>query len=212
MFKGILFDFDGTLADTMKSHYLAWKCALEEHGVHIQARDYYPLEGMRLQDIATELTKGHCWTQEKINLLVRRKKEFYTRKPSVQFYPGVESLVTDLRKQKILMAIVTAGHLDQLRLSVSAEFLDKFNALITGDQVSYGKPHPESYMLGAQILGLDPQQCIAVENSPLGVQSAKQAGVYCIAVCSTVKRDDLVGADMIIDKFKDLKLCVNMIF
>ena len=103
------------------------------------------------------------------------------------------------------MAIVTAGHLDQLKLSVPERFLKQFDALVTGDQVSRGKPDPEPYLRGAQELGMGPAECMAIENSPLGVQSAKQAGIYCIAICSTVGRDILIEADEILERFEDLR-------
>ena len=103
------------------------------------------------------------------------------------------------------MAIVTASHLDQLRSSVPKLFLDQFNALITGDLVVRCKPDPEPYLRGAASLGLFPEQCIAVENAPLGVKSARRANIYCIALCSTMNRKDLAEADEIVDQFEDLR-------
>ena len=203
--KGILFDFDGTLADTMEGHYSAWKAALGEDRISVEASDYYPLEGMGLHEVARIFTKGLSWTEEAIDELVRKKKQYYVKRQSVTFYPEVESIVSELKDREVPMAIVTAGHLDQLRLSVPAYFLNHFDALITGDMISRGKPDPEPYLLGAERLGLTPEECIAVENAPLGVQSACQANVYCIAVCSTVNRDDLTEADEILERFKDLR-------
>ena len=100
------------------------------------------------------------------------------------------------------MAIVTAGHLDQLKSTVPEKFLNQFNALITGDQVLRGKPDPDPYLRGANALGLQPAECIAVENAPVGVQSAKRANNYCIAICSTVGRDVLIEADEILERFE----------
>ena len=203
--KGILFDFDGTLADTMEGHYLAWKSALGEYGLPIKARDYYPLEGLDLHEVARKFAKGPTWTAESIDGLVRKKKEYYVGRQSITFYPGVEPLISELKDRKVPMAIVTAGHLDQLQSTVPGEFLKQFDALMTGDQYLRGKPDPEPYMKGAQALGLQPAECIAVENAPLGIQSAKRANIYCIAICSTVGRDILVEADEILERFEDLR-------
>lgn len=202
MFKSILFDFDGTLADTMEGHYRAWKSILGEHQINIQPSDYYPLEGMQLHEIALQLTKGLSWTRTEIDELIRRKKLFYSAQKSVKLYPGVESFIEKLNRRKIPIGIVTAGHLDQLCLSVPDDFLKKFDVLITGDQLSNGKPHPEPYLRGAKALGLHPQECLSVENAPLGVQSAKQAGTYCVALCTTVDRHQLVQADEIFENFE----------
>ena len=72
--KGILFDFDGTLADTMEGHYLAWKAALGVYGISIEASDYYPLEGTGLHDVARVLSKGHPLTEAAIDEMVQKKR------------------------------------------------------------------------------------------------------------------------------------------
>lgn len=204
-FKGILFDFDGTLADTMEGHYLAWQSALGEHGLPIKPEDYYPMEGIDLREVAKQFATGPTWTAEAIDRLVQKKKDYYVSRQTVAFYPGVELLISELNDRNVPLAIVTAGHLDQLEASVPAEFLKQFTAVLTGDQFSRGKPDPEPYLKGAQALGLPPTKCIAVENAPVGVQSAKQANSYCIAICSTVDRDILIEADEILDRFEDLR-------
>ena len=91
------------------------------------------------------------------------------------------------------MAIVTAGH------------LDRFDVLLTGDQYKRGKADPEPYLKRANALGLWPEECIAVENAPLGALSAKRANTYCIGICSTVVRDIPAEADEVLDRFEDLK-------
>ncbi len=204
-FKGILFDFDGTLADTMGGHYLAWKTALAEYGISIKASDYFPLEGTGLHEVAIKFTQGLSLSEAAIEELVRRKKKFFVNQQSITFYPGVESLISELKGQKVPMAIVTASHLDQLSSSVPERFLGQFDALITGDLIVRGKPDPEPYLRGAARLGLTPGECVAVENAPLGVQSARRANIYCIAVCSTVTRNDLAEADEILERFEDLR-------
>jgi len=206
--KGILFDYDGTLADTMEGHYLAWKAAVGEYGITISAEDYYPLEGIGMHEIAREFTKGLSLTETAVGEIVRNKKKYFVERQSqalTAFYPGVESLVSELKVCNVPMAIVTAGHLDQLQQSVPRSFLQHFNALVTGDMFTHGKPDPEPYLRGAETLGLSPRECVAVENAPLGVESAKQAHIYCIAICSTVKKDSLRQADEVLESFLQLK-------
>jgi len=128
----------------------------------------------------------------------------------VTFFPGVELLISELKDRKVPLAIVTAGHLDQLRLSVPRGFMEKFDVLVTGDLIARGKPDPEPYLQGAARLGLKPEDCIAVENSPLGAQSAHRANMYCIAICSTVNRGDLTAADEILERFEDLRSSIKI--
>jgi beta-phosphoglucomutase len=205
VYKGILFDFDGTLADTMEGHYLAWKVVLAERGIAIEADDYYPLEGAGLHEIARKFTEGHGLTDAALEDLVRRKKgEYVGRQRPIAFYPGVDSLVAGLKQRGVPLAIVTAGHLDQLKATVPDVFLRQFDCLVTGDQLTRGKPDAEPYVKAASELALKPEECIAVENAPLGVTSAKLAHTYCIAVCSTVDRSRLSDADEIWPAFSDL--------
>ena len=189
----------------MEGHYLAWKSALAEHEIAIEEQDYYPLEGLDLREVAKIYAKGPTWTEESIDELVQKKKDYYVSSQTLNFYPGVELLISELSERDVPMAIVTAGHLDQLESTVPSAFLKQFNSIITGEQVSKGKPNPEPYLKGANALGLTPPECIAVENAPLGVQSAKRANIYCIGICSTVDRAVLVAADEILERFEDLR-------
>lgn len=204
-FKGILFDFDGTLADTMTEHFLAWKAALGDYGISIEARDYFPFEGMGLNELARKFTKKLSLSENELRSLVQKKKGVFIDRQSTAFYPGVESLILELKKRNIPMAIVTTSHIDQLESSIPERFLKQFDALITGDLVVLSKPDPEPYLRGAASIGLFPEQCIAVENAPLGIQSARRAKIYCIAICTTVNRKDLAEADEIVDQFEDLR-------
>jgi beta-phosphoglucomutase len=79
------------------------------------------------------------------------------------------------------------------------------DVIITGDKVYNCKPHPEPYLNAAKALSVGPLECVVVENAPVGIESAKSAGMYCIAICSTLERRYLEKADMIIDKFADLE-------
>lgn len=202
-FKGILFDFDGTLADTMESHCRAWQVAFSEYGISLKESDYFPLEGLGLSEIAKIFGKG-CSSSD-LNEIVRKKKEYYIRNHQMYFYPGIEKLIKQLNNKKIPMGIVTAGHLDQLKGSVPHHFLEQFNVIVTGEQFTRGKPHPDPYLRGAKDLGLEPVKCVAIENAPIGVESAKKADIYCIAVCTTVGPDHLSQADEVVQNIEDLQ-------
>jgi beta-phosphoglucomutase len=203
---GVLFDFDGTLADTMPNHFKAWKATLNKHGIKINQHEYYPLEGMSMHSIAKILTKSISFTDEEISKLVLDKKNYYKALTVSPLYEGVEYLIKQLNLKEIPIGIVTSSHYDQIFSKFSTAFLSQFQAIITGDQVQHGKPHPQPYLIGAKILGLNPKRCIAVENAPLGVSSAKSAGMYCIGVSSTVLPSQLSEANKIINNIRDIEL------
>ena len=121
----------------------------------------------------------------------------------ISFYPGVEEIVEILSK-KFPLAIVTAGHEDQLRATVPKNFLDKFTAIICGDKVKKNKPYPDPYITACRELLSLPEKSIVVENAPLGVESAVSAGCYCIGVTSTCEPSTLSEAHELIPKISDI--------
>jgi len=202
--KGILFDFDGTLAKTMEDHYAAWKNTLLPLGIKLQPEEYFPFEGMTVHRIAQKVCEDYGLSFSLSTDLIKKKEEYYLRNNSFSFYPGVEEMIIFFKKEGFKLGIVTAGLLDRIKKTVSEDFLALFEVIITGDQTKEGKPSPEPYLKGLDRLGLGPEQCIVIENAPLGIKAAKAAGTYCIAIVSTVERQELMEADEIIDSFSNL--------
>jgi beta-phosphoglucomutase-like phosphatase (HAD superfamily) len=155
-FKGILFDFDGTLAQTMEDHFLAWRAALSEFGISFDASDYYPLEGMRVHEIAATLMAGKATELPSVEEVARLKESFYLKNSMFKLYPGVDELTRELARRSIPMAVVTAGRAYRIEKSTPAEFLARFQAIVSGESTTHGKPHPEPFLLGSQKLGLNP--------------------------------------------------------
>lgn len=206
-FRGILFDFDGTLARTMEDNFLAWKSACVEFGINLSPDDYFPLEGMKLSKIAEKYLLSAGKNSAQSEILVRKKEEAYrdlTREKRLELYPGAFELITTLHNENVPLAIVTSALRERMLGTVSKEFLGKFKTLVAGDDVTNGKPFPDPYLLAASRLNLDPGDCLAVENSPFGIQSAKFAGAQCIAVASTMSANFLAEADLVVESIASL--------
>ena len=204
-YKAVLFDLDGTLAMTMEDHFKAWKAALLEYGVEIKFEDYYLLEGLRLYEIANRLAEKFHLKDTNAKDIVERKEKYYLDNHQFILYPGVEELITLLNSRNVPIAMVTAGLESRLKSSVPSEFLEKFDSIIAGDGTAEGKPSPVPYLRAAEKLGIEPEHCIAVENAPLGIESAKNAEAYCVAICSTLNKSYLEKADEVLDSFECLK-------
>jgi beta-phosphoglucomutase len=203
-FKAVLFDFDGTLAATMEDNFNAWKCALAEYGVEIKPDDYYPVEGLRVLEVPKHLFKRHGKKAPDAKEVAEKKEHYYKKNHNFALYPGVTDLLDAFNDKNIPLAVVTAGQLERLRYSTPNGFLDKFKTVITGEDTKHGKPAPDPYLKGAEALGVRPQECVVVENAPLGIRSAKKAGTYCIALSTTVKKQLLEEADEVLSAFSDL--------
>ena len=129
----------------------------------------------------------------------------YYKNHKFKFYSGAENLIKNLKKNKFL-ALVSASPREKLKKTVPLYFLKFFDVIISGDDVKYGKPNPEPYLKAIEDLYLDSRLCIAIENATLGIQSAKAAKLYCIAIPSTLSKKELNLAEKIVGKLKNLEI------
>jgi beta-phosphoglucomutase len=167
-------------------------------GIDITAEDLYPLEGIPTERTAQRLTEeflGQPCGGEEAQRLANTKREFFRDFFEPAFVPGVVRLLHDLRGRGYRLGLVTGSArsvVDETLAPTGVASL--FDAIVTGDQVSQGKPHSEPYKKAASLLGVTASECLAVENAPLGVQSAVAAGMTCVALETTVPAARLPGA------------------
>ena len=202
--KAILFDFDGVLGRTMEDNFGAWQKAMAGFGVEIEPDDYFPLEGLSLKEVAKRMALPRFLNEEELQQIVQKKDEYYLSSNKFEFYSGVEELLKLLKSKNVPVALVTAARLERLKKSLPVWFWDMFGFVVTSENGGRGKPYPDPYLSGAEGLGVPIEECVVVENAPLGIESAKAAGAYCVAVLSTLSKEKLTGADEVIDEFKDL--------
>ena len=202
--QGILFDFDGVLAQTMEDNFSAWKASTAYYGLDIQREDYFPFEGMPPREVVRYLFQHYDRQVPDVDKVASQKDEYYLNSHQFKLYPGVTQLIDDLVKKETPFGMVTGASKKRLQKSVPSSFLSKFDTMVTGDMTTKGKPFPEPYLLGCHYLNLPPEKCIVIENAPLGIQAAKAANIFCIAICSTLKRSFLHEADQIIKSFDQL--------
>lgn len=202
-FKAICFDFDGVLGRTMEDNYLAWVHAFSKHYLDIRKEDYFLIEGFSARKVAEHFA-GAMARDGVIDSLVGLKEEFYRRNCSFSFYEGVEALVAALRGKGYRLGVVSGASFARLQSTAGREFLSNFESIVTGDRVINCKPHPEPYLKAAAALGVEPGECAVIENAPMGIDAAKSAGMYCIAIASTLERNHLSRADLVLPALADL--------
>ena len=202
--KGILFDFDGVIGETMEDNYKAWLFALSQYGCTFTKEEYFQLEGMRVSKIAenvlTKFGKDPVHGAE----IAKLKDSYYNENNTFRFADGVSELISNLKKNNIPFGLVSGGARQRLINKNTEEVLSHFSALVTADDCKIGKPDAEPYLIGAQKLGLKPEECVVVENAPLGVEAAKAAGMFCIALCTTLSENFLQKADTWLPDFHSL--------
>lgn len=200
-FNAVLFDFDGIIADTLTYHVRAWQINFIDYGVNIFPKDIYPLEGRRADEIARLLAqkKGLSLSESELQEITKRKRATYRRITRAKVYPATEKLINSLKEKSVKLGLVTGSIISNMEPVVGSEFLKNFDVIVTGDDVANAKPNPEPYLTAAERLGVKSEECIVIENAPSGIKAAKNAGMYCIAVKTTIKDEDqLKEADLIV--------------
>ncbi len=191
----VLWDMDGTIIDT-EPYWMAEETILVERAggtwSHEEALELVGSDLNRSAEILLERTPITGSPQEIVDALqtgvIARVHE---RMP---WRPGARELIAELSAAGVPMALVTMSWQPLARVLVSALPEGTFREVVTGDQVSDGKPHPEPYLLAARRLGVEPSDCVAIEDSPTGVRSAVTAGVQTLAVSHLLNVDQSLGA------------------
>ena len=203
-FKAVLFDFDGVIGKTMEDSCRAWAQACTEFGLIFDPEEFYLCEGMKSSEYARRLVERHGHDGHEAEKLVTRKNEIYSANNQFSFYVGIESLVERLRDDGIKVGVVSGGSRQRLLSGRSGELLKRCDTVVTGDELKQGKPSPEGYMRAAHELKVSPAECLVIENAPLGIESAKNAGMRCIGVCSTLSSNHLREADEVVTDHAEL--------
>jgi beta-phosphoglucomutase len=199
--KAVLFDYDGTLVDSMDQHFSAWKTVFNKYGIEFSGNDFYPYEGEKLNHLVRRIFPK-C---NDVNALILEKDNLYVRTSEFRIYDGVESFITHLKKNTIKVGIVTAGRLERIKNTAPEWFVSLFDTIVSHGDTERGKPFPDPYLTGAKKLDVDIGDCIVVENAPLGIQSANAAGAKSIGITSTVDSETLKDATIVIERFSELK-------
>ncbi len=183
----VLWDMDGTLVDT-EPYWIATEHALvTEFGGHWTDEHARSLVGFDLRDAAAVL-RDQGGVKMPIDDIVNRLLDGVIARVhnKVPWRPGARALLADLRKQRIPCALVTMSWTRFADAVVRSLPPGSFDVVITGDEVTHGKPHPEPYLAAAAALGVRAKDCVAIEDSPTGVRSAVAAGCRTFAIPNAV--------------------------
>lgn len=205
MKKGILFDFDGVVVKSMEQHFAAWQKAFAEFNVHIRPEEFFILEGQGVHIISTQIGKKHGLDKKAIERVMERKMNYYNQFMHLEFYDHFHDLLDYVIQKNIPRGIVTGGNRERVSGIVNEHFDGKFSCLVSVDDVERGKPWPDPFLKGAEMLGVAPADCIVIENAPLGIEGALKAGMTVIAVTTTLDKKHLRQAHYIANDFTAVK-------
>jgi beta-phosphoglucomutase len=206
MIKAVLFDLDGIIVDTLHYHYLAWLHMFNELGGSITEHSILLHEGRNSRDVLPLLIEeaGVSLPEDEWEAFIDTKRKYFRSIVRTTTYPYAFDVIEELRRRGFATALVTASALKNMRNALSEDEMRYFDFLITGDEVKRSKPFPDGYRAAMDHLGLTPEECVVIENAPLGIEAAKNAGMRCIAVETTLGREYLQAADVIVHDIREL--------
>jgi HAD superfamily hydrolase (TIGR01509 family) len=182
--KAVIFDCDGTLVDSEPLSRTAWERALEPYGYAVTDADAeasvglpYPRVHAHFAERVTLPPADDFWDELSAEL-------FALIDADLEPFEDAVAAARELRARGVAVAVASSSARDRLQRTLSrAGLLDAFDAVVAGDEVARGKPAPDMFLLAAERLGVAPEACIVVEDSPAGVQAGLAAGMVTLAVC-----------------------------
>ncbi len=198
-----IFDLDGVIVDTAKYHYLAWRNLANVLGFEFTEEQNELLKGVsrvKSLEILLSIGKVNLSEEKKQEFLLQKNKEYleYVNKmTSEEILPGVNDLLNFLEINEIKYALGSASKNASLILE-KVGLLNRFNAIVDGNDVSKAKPDPEVFLIGAKKLNVNPENCVVVEDAIAGIQAANAAKMISIGIgdANVLYEADYVFSDM----------------
>jgi len=198
-----IFDLDGVIVDTAKYHFLAWRNLANDLGFDFTEEQNELLKGVsrvKSLEILLSIGKVNLSEEKKQELLFQKNKEYleYVNKmTSEEILPGVNDLLNFLEINDIKYALGSASKNAPLILE-KVGLLNRFTAIVDGNDVSKAKPDPEVFLIGAKKLGMKPENCVVVEDAIAGIQAANAAKMISIGIgdANVLNEADYVFKDM----------------
>ncbi len=217
MLRAIIFDCDGVIADTEPLHFAALQKVLAEEGIDLDKELYYR-EYLALDDRGC-FTKafsncGKALTQKKLSELIARKAAAVepAMNAHLRLFPGVTDLIRKA-SQRFIVAVASGALTREVELILrTAGVRECFKAIVGAEDVTRSKPHPDPFIEtlkrinAASTAQISPAECLVIEDSFMGVQAAHAAGMRCMAVTNSYRREMLAQAELVVATLEDLPL------
>ncbi len=210
--KAVIFDMDGVITNTMPYHFDAWMEVLRQSGIKVDCYDVYLREGQPGLSTLMELSRerGMALSLAKAKDILAKKEALFKKIVKTRFVKGSRPYLRYLKDRKFLLALVTGTSRHEVRKILHPRLFKMFDVTVTGDEVTCGKPHPEPFLKAMKELKVSPKEALVIENAPLGIDSAKKAGLFCAALQTSLPEKYLKQADAVFKTFAQLKKTLHL--
>jgi HAD superfamily hydrolase (TIGR01509 family) len=203
MIKSVLWDLDGTLIDSEQYHWLAWRDTMATHGIPLTHEQFFQTFGLRNDAIIPQWIPAA--TPDQIEQIANDKERLYrrlVREGGLDPLPGARHWTEQLARDGWLQAIASSAPRENIDAVLTVIGLAPFfQAIVSAEDVTYGKPDPQVFLTAAARLGSTPLQSIVVEDAPAGIEAARRAGMSSIGVR---RNGSPLPADLAVTSLADL--------
>ncbi len=203
--EAVLFDMDGVLVNSIAVHREAWNSALSEKNLPaLDPRRYSSMLGKTSQDILTGYLDLHGLLlpiSSQVDLIASKERYLRElRKKGIQTTPGVIHWLDFFKKKQILCSVASSGEMGHIVAVLELlDLSEYFASIVSGARLPASKPDPMIFLRAAASLGVNPEHCMVIEDAPAGIQAAKSANMLCCALATTLPRDELKQADLLLE-------------
>jgi len=204
----VIFDMDGVLADTGPIHYESWVKLAKQIRVKFSKKFFDLTFGQQSVSITRELV-GPKIKQEVVEKWANLKERYYREmvKDKLKPLPGALVLIKELHARNFKLAIGSSGPPENVDLLLSTlKIKDYFDVIITAAEVKNGKPAPDVFLIAAEKLNIKVDNCLVIEDAPVGITAARKAGMKVIALRTTHCNVDLLDADMVVPDLSSVNI------
>jgi len=198
--RGLIFDMDGTMIDSMPYHARSWVGFAERHGLSIEVDELLRRTTGRTGAECMEVLFGRAMEPKECWELVHQKEEIYRAlfAPVFAEVPGFKAFSADAIGRGLRVGVGTAGDRHNIAFAFSHLGMDPMpHAVVGGDEGLAGKPEPAIFLEAARRIGTAPADCIVFEDAPFGIEAARRAGMRAVAVCTSHGADQLAGPHVV---------------
>lgn len=205
--RAVIFDMDGVLVDSYHAHLVSWQKACAEHGVELEEHQFARCFGRTSREMIQEL-----WPREmddtELAAFDERKEGLYRDIVRREFpaADGARELVRALRDAGFRLAVGSSGPPANIDLVLDAlDARDEFDAIVSGRDVTRGKPDPQVFLIAAERIGVRPARCAVIEDAAVGLEAASAAGMIAIGYVGTGRTaEELAAGDVVVHSLREL--------
>ncbi len=202
--QAVIFDMNGVIVDDERIHQKSWRIFCADHGFQLTEDEFKQQVFGRIEKETFEYLFKRQLTEEEVAQYSDERVDTAIKlvTPVLEVVAGVLGVLRFLRDHRIKIALATSSRRRYQRFIFDSLRLDDFfDAIVTAEDISKGKPDPEIYLLAAKQLGIEPTSCVAIEDSVSGITSAQQAGMKVIGIATTHTPEEIRQADKVVLDF-----------